>query len=76
MLRFRSCCNHLPNLLDLVPLPTDFHPATSAQAFVNHVRQLHDKIKQKIASSNNHYKLAVNSRRRHKDINVDDYEMI
>lgn len=62
--------------LDLVSLPIEFRPTASVQSFANHIRNLHDTIKRKIALSNNHYKLIANARHRHKEFKIGDLVMI
>lgn len=62
--------------LDLIPLPPDFHPAASAQAFANHIRDLHNEIKRKISLSNDQYKLSADPHQRHKEFNVGDFVIV
>ena len=50
--------------IDLIPLPADYKPSNSAQDFANHIRSLHEDIRQKIALSNEKYKISADLHRR------------
>ena len=65
---------HTP--IDLVPLPPHIHVFEPVENFAKHIHDLHAKIRQKIALSNEEYKLAVDVHRRSKEFNVGEYVMV
>ena len=48
----------------------------SAEAFAQHLHDLHHEIRNKIQASNFQYKIHADTRRRHMEFQVEDYIMI
>uniref|UniRef100_A0A2N9E2R4 Integrase catalytic domain-containing protein n=1 Tax=Fagus sylvatica TaxID=28930 RepID=A0A2N9E2R4_FAGSY len=62
--------------LDLLPMSPHVRVSESAEAFVQHLHDLHHEIRNKIQASNFQYKIHVDTRRRHMEFQVGDYVMI
>ena len=65
----------LPANIDLLLLPTDYRPFDYAQAFAEHIYNLHVEIGRKIILSNGTYNLLL-MYRRHREFNDEDYVMV
>ncbi|KAF2310489.1 hypothetical protein GH714_012893 [Hevea brasiliensis] len=67
---FEIAHGHSPRTpVDLIPLPPDIHVSQPAKSFAQHIHDFHAEIKQKIALSNENYKLAATVHRRNKEFN-------
>ncbi|KAF2304621.1 hypothetical protein GH714_035811 [Hevea brasiliensis] len=64
------------NIVDLVPLPLGICVSQPTESFAQHIHELHDEIRRKIALSNENYKHAANVHRRNKEFNVCDNAMV
>jgi hypothetical protein len=62
--------------LDLLPMSPHVRVSESAEAFAQHLHDLHHEIRNKIQASNFQYKIHVDTRRRHMEFQVGDYVMI
>ena len=62
--------------IDLVSLPIDSRPVEFAETFAKHIHDIHAGVQQKIAQSNENYKLAANVHRRKLEFNDGDYVMV
>ena len=62
--------------IDLAPLPIDARPSESATTFAEHIRRLHEEVRQKISLSTNTYQLAANTHRRTQNFQEGDYVMV
>ena len=62
--------------LDLLPMSPHVRVSESAEAFAQHLHDLHHEIRNKIQASNFQYKIHADTRRRHMEFQVGDYVMI
>ncbi|KAF7144488.1 hypothetical protein RHSIM_Rhsim04G0004700 [Rhododendron simsii] len=62
--------------IDLVPLPIQAHPSAEAEAFSQHIRDIHDDVRRKIAISNESYKQRADLRRRFAEFDEGDMVMV
>ncbi|BBH03402.1 hypothetical protein Prudu_014267 [Prunus dulcis] len=62
--------------IDLAPLPIDARPSESATTFAEHIRRLHEEVRQKISLSTDTYQLAANTHRRSQNFQEGDYVMV
>ena len=62
--------------IDLISLPTDYCMPDYAQAFAEHIHNLHAKIRWIFFLSNDIYELAANAHRRHREFNEGDHIMV
>ena len=62
--------------LDLLPMSPHVRVSESAEAFAQHLHDLHHEIRNKIQASNFQYKIHADTRRRHMEFQVEDYIMI
>ncbi|KAK8942371.1 hypothetical protein KSP39_PZI009407 [Platanthera zijinensis] len=56
--------------IDLIPLPLESRPSVSADSFVEHLHELHESIRKKIATSNENYKAYADISRRERNFGV------
>uniref|UniRef100_A0A2N9FGZ1 RNA-directed DNA polymerase n=1 Tax=Fagus sylvatica TaxID=28930 RepID=A0A2N9FGZ1_FAGSY len=62
--------------LDLLPMSPHVRVSEFAEAFAQHLHDLHHEIRNKIQASNFQYKIHADTRRRHMEFQVGDYVMI
>ena len=62
--------------LDLIPMSLHDSVSMSAEAFAQHLHDLHIEINKQLAASNASYKLRADLHKRHVDFNIGDYVMI
>ena len=62
--------------LDLLPMSLHVRISKSAEAFAQHVHDLHNEIRKNIQASNSQYKIHADTHRRHAEFQVGDYVMI
>ncbi|KAK8952345.1 hypothetical protein KSP39_PZI004083 [Platanthera zijinensis] len=56
--------------VDLIPLPLESRPSASAESFVEHLHELHESIRKKIATNNENYKAYADIRRRERNFEI------
>ncbi|KAK8933568.1 hypothetical protein KSP39_PZI015465 [Platanthera zijinensis] len=56
--------------VDLIPLPLESRPSESAESFIQHIHELHESIRKKIATSNDNYKAYADVHRRERSFEV------
>ena len=52
-------------LVDLIPLLTSVNTSQDGDAFARHIRDIHEKVQEKIKISNENYKEAADAHRRY-----------
>ena len=62
--------------LDPIPMSPHAHVSVSAEAFVQHLHDLHVEINKQLEASNASYKLQADLHKRHVEFKVGDYVMI
>ena len=62
--------------LDLLPMSPHVRISKFAEAFAQHIHELHNEIRKKIQVSNSQYKIYADTHRRHAEFQVGDYVMI
>ena len=62
--------------LDFLPMSPHVRVSESAEAFTQHLHDLHHEIRNKIQARNFQYKIHADIRRRHMEFQVGDYVMI
>ncbi|XP_058072371.1 uncharacterized protein LOC131221208 [Magnolia sinica] len=62
--------------IDLVPMSLSHRASGPAESFALHIHSWHQEIRQKITTSNEHYKFSANQHKRFKEFNVGDSVMV
>ncbi|RVW54342.1 Transposon Ty3-I Gag-Pol polyprotein [Vitis vinifera] len=62
--------------VDLIPLPTSVHTSQDGDAFARHIRDIHEKVREKIKISNENYKEAADAHRRYIQFQEGDLVMV
>ncbi|CAA3008078.1 DNA RNA polymerases superfamily [Olea europaea subsp. europaea] len=62
--------------LDLIPMSPQARASVSAEAFAQHLRDLHIEINKQLEASNAQYKLQADLHKRHIEFHVGDYVMV
>lgn len=64
------------HVLDLVPLPQEARVSDDGEAFADHVKKVHEEVKEAIKASNESYASAVNQHRRVKEFEEGDMVLV
>ncbi|RVW54072.1 Transposon Ty3-I Gag-Pol polyprotein [Vitis vinifera] len=62
--------------VDLIPLPTSVRTSQDGDAFARHIRDIHEKVREKIKISNENYKEAADAHRRYIQFQEGDLVMV
>ena len=62
--------------IDLSPLPAEARPSQEAEQFAQHMKDVHDEVRQQIAKSNDIYKQQADTRRRPVEFHEGDMVMV
>ena len=63
-------------LVDLIPLLTSVSTSQDGDAFARHIRDIHEKVQEKIKISNENYKEATDAHRRYIQFQEGDLVMV
>ena len=61
---------------DLIPLPQHARVSITAESFAQHIKELHENIRNYINKSNEIYKRQRDAHRRHQEFQEGDYVMV